>query len=68
MNPEERALIDAAWKQDPVRYAEMDGAVFNATVPFGSSVRWEDLRARSKTKSAKNKETRTSRARKANAG
>ncbi len=28
-----------AWREDPGRYGKMDARVFNATVPFGSSVR-----------------------------
>jgi hypothetical protein len=37
---EEQALAERAWKEDRKRYAAMDGDVFNATVPAGSSVRW----------------------------
>jgi len=34
-----RALSDA-WKSDRKRYSAMESDVFNATVPFGSMVRW----------------------------
>lgn len=37
---EERKLVDRAYKEDPDRYGAMDADVFNATVPFGSNVRW----------------------------
>lgn len=37
--PAERTLIDAAYRQDPDRYSEMEADVFNATVPFGSTTR-----------------------------
>lgn len=39
LSPEERKLIERAWKTDRKRYGSMDADVFNATVPFGSSVR-----------------------------
>jgi hypothetical protein len=37
---QERALTARAFDLDPDRYGKMDEAVFNATVPFGSNVRW----------------------------
>lgn len=40
LSKEDRALVDAAWRENPERYANMDADVFDATVPFGSSVRW----------------------------
>lgn len=42
ITPEERALVDAAFEADPKRYAELESEVFNATVPFGSNVRYGD--------------------------
>ncbi len=36
-------LIEGALAQDPDRYRAMDGPVFEATVPFGSGVRYRDL-------------------------
>lgn len=36
---EEQALVDAAWREDPERYAAMAPDVFDATVPFGSSAK-----------------------------
>lgn len=36
----DRALVDAAYSQDPERYAAMEPDVFDATVPFGSAARW----------------------------
>lgn len=50
-SPEDSALTNAAFKEDRKRYAEMEGDVFNETVPFGSTVRWED-RASAKAKRA----------------
>lgn len=38
LSSEDRNLIDAAWKSDPVRYEAMSTDVFNETVPFGSSL------------------------------
>lgn len=35
----DRALFDAAFNEDPDRYAKMEPNVFDATVPFGSNVR-----------------------------
>lgn len=35
----ERALTEAAYRENEKRYARMEIDVFNATVPFGSSVR-----------------------------
>lgn len=40
ISKEERSLCDAAFKSDESRYGEMEADVFNATVPFGSNVRW----------------------------
>ena len=37
---EERALTNRAFETDPDRFSAMEPAVFNATVPFGSNVRW----------------------------
>lgn len=39
LTPEARALVEAAWREDKERYAAMERDVFNATVPFGSTVR-----------------------------
>ena len=39
LSREERALVDAAYREDEKRYGAMEDDVFNATVPFGSSVR-----------------------------
>ena len=36
---EDLALVDAAFRDDLERYSAMEVDVFNATVPFGSSVR-----------------------------
>jgi hypothetical protein len=41
ISAEERALVDRAFETDPERYGAMDGDVFNATVPFGSTARWK---------------------------
>ena len=38
MNPEDSALMTAAWKSNPERYAEMGPTVFTETAPFGSTV------------------------------
>lgn len=40
MSPESRRLVDRAYKEDPDRYKAMEADVFDATVPFGSDVRW----------------------------
>ena len=40
LSPEQRKLVEAAYKADPERYGSMEGDVFDATVPFGSNVRW----------------------------
>lgn len=40
LSMEERALTDAAYKEDKERYAAMEPDVFDATVPAGSNVRW----------------------------
>lgn len=37
---EERRLVDAAYVDDRARYSTMDADVFDATVPFGSKVRY----------------------------
>lgn len=37
---EERKLINLAFDSDLERYTDMEADVFNATVPFGSNVRW----------------------------
>lgn len=37
----EQDLVDAAFKNDPKRYAALEGDVFDATVPFGSAARWK---------------------------
>lgn len=37
----EQALVEAAFQEDETRYGDMEIAVFNATVPFGSSTRRE---------------------------
>lgn len=42
VTPEERLLLDAAFKSDPERYGALEAEVFNATVPFGSSAKWGD--------------------------
>lgn len=36
---DEKALVDAAYRQDRKRYAAMEPDVFDATVPFGSAAR-----------------------------
>lgn len=41
VSEEERRLVDVAFETDQARYAAMDKDVFNATVPFGSTVRWK---------------------------
>lgn len=40
LSREQRALVDAAYAEDPERYAALEPDVFNATVPFGSAARW----------------------------
>jgi hypothetical protein len=40
LTKEERALVDAAFNEDEARYGAMEPDVFDATVPFGSNVRW----------------------------
>lgn len=35
----DRALINAAYAEDPIRYKALEPDVFDATVPFGSNVR-----------------------------
>lgn len=40
LTKEERELVDRAWNTDKKRYSAMEADVFNATVPFGSNVRW----------------------------
>lgn len=39
---DERALIEAAWKENKKRYTAMERAVFVATAPFGSTVKPSD--------------------------
>jgi hypothetical protein len=39
LTKEELLLIDRAYASDPKRYASMEADVFDATVPFGSTVR-----------------------------
>ncbi len=39
LSEKERALCDAAFESDKKRYAAMERDVFNATVPFGSTVK-----------------------------
>lgn len=39
ISKEESALCEAAFKSDEERYMAMEIDVFNATVPFGSSVK-----------------------------
>jgi hypothetical protein len=39
LSDDEHRLIDQAYKEDRARYAAMNRDVFNATVPFGSTVR-----------------------------
>ena len=41
LSPEDRALTTRAWNEDEKRYGDMEADVFNATVPFGSTVRVE---------------------------
>jgi hypothetical protein len=41
LTDEERGLIEEAFQTDPRRYRDLEGEVFNATVPFGSSARWK---------------------------
>lgn len=50
ISEEERELCDAAFKSNRKRYSAMEGEVFNATVPFGSTARWKgpDVKRRSK--------------------
>jgi hypothetical protein len=39
LSKRERALVDRAFKEDEDKYGDMEIDVFNATVPFGSTVR-----------------------------
>lgn len=39
----ERTLVEAAFESDQKRYSAMEPSVFDATVPFGSSVKWRLL-------------------------
>jgi hypothetical protein len=39
LTDEERALVDRAFDTDQKRYGAMEPDVFDATVPFGSTVR-----------------------------
>lgn len=41
--PDEQALVERAYKENPERYAALDGEVFDATIPFGSTVTWDTL-------------------------
>lgn len=40
ISKEDRALVDAAFNEDPERYGALEPEVFDATVPFGSTARW----------------------------
>ena len=40
LTPAEQALVNRAFAEDEDRYGDMERDVFNATVPFGSNVRW----------------------------
>lgn len=42
LTPEQITLCRTAWKSDPERYAKIGDDAFNATVPFGSSIRKKD--------------------------
>lgn len=37
----EQALVERAWREDQKRYSAMEPDIFDATVPFGSQVRWK---------------------------
>jgi hypothetical protein len=39
LSKKDRALMHAAFKEDPDRYGSMEADVFDATVPFGSNVK-----------------------------
>jgi hypothetical protein len=39
LSPEEQRKCELAFRRDGLRYAEMERDVFNATVPFGSTVK-----------------------------
>lgn len=41
LTDEERTLVEAAFQADANRFRDLEGEVFNATVPFGSSARWK---------------------------
>lgn len=41
LSKEERKLVDEAYASDKKRYGKMEPDVFDATVPFGSNVRWK---------------------------
>ncbi len=36
LSPDDRTLIERAYKEDPKRYAAMNDAIFEATKPVGS--------------------------------
>jgi hypothetical protein len=42
-------LCTRAYEEDEARYGAMQGDVFDATVPAGSTVRWKDFQGRKKT-------------------
>ena len=37
----EQRLVNKAFEEDRARYAAMEADVFDATVPFGSNVKWK---------------------------
>jgi hypothetical protein len=39
LRPEDQALVEKAWRENPVRYSEMTEPVFEETAPFGSRYR-----------------------------
>ncbi len=41
LSKEGRALVDAAYNEDPERYGALEPDVFDATVPFGSTTQWK---------------------------
>lgn len=46
LSEQEHALVNRAYEEDEERYGDMETDVFNATVPFGSSVRIRRDKAR----------------------
>lgn len=40
LNEQEQMLVERAWSSDRARYRNLDADVFDATVPFGSTVRY----------------------------